>query len=95
MFTMHWALQYENSTGTIHPNGPRNQLTTNVQFTTTNDTQSLEGANLDVMQTMDFLIALILDGKKSRVLFKNNAVVFGRLFKMMDCPKHSLAEPNL
>ena len=43
-----------------------------------NNRQSLVGANRDinVMQTMDFLIALLLDGRlrKLHVLYKNNSV---------------------
>ena len=44
-------------------------IATNANFTRTNDTQSLAGANRAVMQTMDFLI----------VLYCAKAIVFGRL----------------
>ena len=59
---------------------------TNANFTKTNNTQSLAGANLDEMQTVDFLTALLLDGK-SHIYCATT--VFGRLL-MIDCPKHSL-----
>ena len=38
------------------------------------NTQSLAGANRDVMQTVDFLLHCFLDGKKSHVLCKNSSV---------------------
>ena len=50
--------------------------------------QSLAGTNRDVIQTMDFLIALILDGKKSHELCKKQSV--WKLLLMMECPRHSL-----
>ena len=47
---------------------------------------NIMGANLDEMQTVDFLTALLF-GWKSHIYCVTT--VFGR-FLMMDCPKHSL-----
>ena len=61
---------------------------TNANFTRTNSTQSLAGANRDVGQAMDFLIALFF-GRKKIPMYCAQTIVFGVLL-MMDCPKHSL-----
>ena len=54
---------------------PESNDATNAIFTRTNNRQILlVGANRDVMQTVDFLTSLFLDGKKSHVLFKNDSV---------------------
>ena len=58
-----------NSTGTVHPNGPRKQFLQEL-----NTTQSFVGEKRDVMQTMDFLIALFFEWEKLLVLYKNNSV---------------------
>ena len=47
---------------------------TNANFTRTNNTQSLAGANLYEMETVDFLNALLFGWEKSYVLCKNNSV---------------------
>ena len=64
----------------------RTLFATNANLTKTNNIQSLAGANLDEMQTLDFLTALLF-GWKSHIY--SATTVFGR-FLMMDCPKHSL-----
>ena len=54
---------------------PESSDATNAIFTRTNNRQTLlVVANRYVMQTVDFLTALFLDGKKLHVLFKNNSV---------------------
>ena len=71
----------KNRTGT-----DRTLFVTIANFTKTNNTQLLAGANLDEMQTVDFLTALLF-GWKSHIYCA--ITVFGR-FLMIDCPKHSL-----
>ena len=61
-------------------------FSTNANFTKTNNTQSLASANLDEMQTVDFLTTLLF-GWKSHIYCATS--VFGR-FLIMDCPKHLL-----
>ena len=64
----------------------RTLFATNANSTKTNNTHSLAGVNLDQMQTVDFLTALLF-GWKSHIYCATT--LFGR-FLMMDCPKHSL-----
>ena len=52
---------------------------TNANYTRRNNTYAIIS---DVIQTMDFLIALILDGKKSHELCKKQSV--WKLLLMMD-----------
>ena len=54
----------------------RTLFATNANFTKTNNTQSLAGANLDEVQTVDFLTALLLD-RESHIYCATT--VFGRL----------------
>ena len=49
-------------------------ITNTSSFTRTNSAQSLAGANRDVMQAMDFLIASFFGWEKSHLLCENNSV---------------------
>ena len=61
---------------------------TNSDVTRTNNTQSLAGANRDVIQIMGFTICIVFWLGRSH-MYCPETIVFGRLL-MMDCPKHSL-----
>ena len=57
-------------------------------FVLMNTTHKLAGANRDVIQTMDFLIALFSGWKKMN-MYCAKTIMFGKLL-MVNCPKHSL-----
>ena len=65
-------------------------IASNANFTRTNNMYSLTGANRDVMQTVDFLVALCFGWEKSP-MYCAKTIVFRRLL-MMDCPKHLLEQ---
>ena len=77
--------QNENRIGTDHPNGPESNVK-NTGFTSTNDTQSLAGANCDEMQVMDFLTALFCGWEKVICIVQK----FRRLLMNDGLSKHSI-----